>query len=207
MAKGGGSYVAYVPSSYDKSRLYPLVVALHGAGDTAGNYLSIIWQGNADANGFLAIAPEASAQVGSGYSWDPSQDPPKVLAAVQDMYDCYAVDLKHVILNGFSAGAILAYIIGLKASEYFSGLAIASGDLGTAEVYAGKLLPSAWLIPVSNFQGDQDQNFPISIVEKGMQRLVDAGHPFFWHPFSGGHTTTAPFALQMYMDLKPFSAP
>ena len=41
----------------------------------------------------------------------------------------------------------------------------------------------------------------------GMNRLEDAGHPFYWHPFDGGHTTTPAFAGTMYDDLKSSTAP
>ena len=99
----GNPYVAYVPASYDKSKRYDLVVALHGAGDKAGNYLSIIWQGNADSQGFLVIAPEGTSPVYSGFTWD-SSDEPLILAAIDDFYACYSVDPKKVIIHGFSAG-------------------------------------------------------------------------------------------------------
>ncbi len=203
----GNPYVAYVPASYNPNVLTPLVIALHGAGDTAMNYLSVIWQGNADANGFIVIAPEGTAPLGSGYTWD-STDETLILAAAVDVYNCYAVDWRKEIMHGFSAGGIMAYMIGLDKAALFSGISISSADLGSAEaVYGGSLLPSAWEIPVSHFHGTQDQNFPISYAIAGMEALIDAGHPFYWHPFDGGHTTTAAFANTMYMDLKSYTAP
>jgi poly(3-hydroxybutyrate) depolymerase len=203
----GNPYVAYVPPSYDKSKSYSLVVALHGAGDTAGNYLSIIWQGNADSQGFLVIAPEGTSPLGSGYTWD-TTDEPLILAAIDDVYACYAIDPKKIILHGFSAGAIMSYWIGLKDAKRFSGISIASADLGSAEaVNGGPLLPAPWKIPVSHFHGMQDMNFPIMYAIAGMNRLIAAGHPFYWHPFNGGHTTNPADALQMYMDLKSSTAP
>jgi poly(3-hydroxybutyrate) depolymerase len=203
----GNPYVAYVPSSYDKSTPMPLVVALHGAGDTAMNYLSVVWKSNADADGFIVIAPEGTAPLGNGYTWDTS-DEALILAAADDVYACYAIDPKKEIIHGFSAGGIMAYLMGLHDAARFSGVSISSADLGSAEaVYGGSLLPSAWKIPVSHFHGTQDQNFPISYAIAGMNRLVDAGHPFFWHPFDGGHTTNAAFANTMYMDLKSSTAP
>ena len=50
-------------------------------------------------------------------------------------------------------------------------------------------------------------NFPIMYAIAGMNRLIDAGHPFYWHPFDGGHETTAADALQMYMVLHASTAP
>jgi poly(3-hydroxybutyrate) depolymerase len=203
----GNPYVAYVPASYNPNVLTPLVIALHGAGDTAMNYLSVIWQGNADADGFIVIAPEGTDPLGGGYTWD-TTDVPLILAAAVDVYNCYAVDWRKEIMHGFSAGGIMAYLIGLEKASLFSGISISSADLGSAEaVYGGSLLPSAWEIPVSHFHGTQDQNFPISYAITGMEELIEAGHPFYWHPFDGGHTTTAAFANTMYMDLKSYTAP
>jgi phospholipase/carboxylesterase len=203
----GNAYVAYVPASYSPQTPTPLVVALHGAGDTAMNYLSIIWKGNADTNGFIVIAPEGTAPLGNGFTWN-SSDESLILAAATDVYACYAIDPKKEIIHGFSAGGIMAYLIGLHDAARFSGISISSADLGSAEaIHGGALLPSAWKIPVSHFHGTQDQNFPIQYAITGMNRLEDAGHPFYWHPFDGGHTTTPAFAGTMYDDLKSSTAP
>jgi poly(3-hydroxybutyrate) depolymerase len=203
----GNAYVAYVPATYDPKTLWPLVVALHGAGDTAQNYLNVIWKANADADGFIVIAPEGTAPLGSGFTWNGS-DETLILAAAQDVYACYAIDPKKEIMHGFSAGGIMAYMIGLDHAQLFSGISISSADLGSAEaIYGGNLLPSAWKIPVSHFHGTQDQNFPISYAIAGMNTLTDAGHTFYWHPFDGGHTTTPQFANTMYNDLKSSTAP
>lgn len=203
----GNAYVAYVPTSYDPKNLTPLVVALHGAGDTAQNYLNVIWKGNADNGGFIVIAPEGTAALGQGFTWN-SSDETLILAAAVDVYACYAIDPKKEIMHGFSAGGIMAYMIGLDHAELFSGIAISSADLESAEaVYGGSLLPSAWEIPVSHTHGTQDQNFPIQYAIQGMDTLVEAGHPFYWHPFDGGHTTTPQFANTMYSDLKSSTAP
>jgi len=203
----GNPYVAYVPASYDPNALTPLVVALHGAGDTAMNYLDVVWKADADADGFIVIAPEGTAPLGNGYTWD-STDESLILAAATDVYACYAIDPKKEIIHGFSAGGIMAYLIGLHDAARFSGISISSADLDSAEaIYGAPLLPSAWKIPVSHFHGTQDQNFPIQYAIDGMNRLLDAGHPFFWHPFDGGHTTNAGFASTMYTDLKSSTAP
>ena len=200
----GNAYVAYVPASYVSTKLTPLVIALHGAGDTAQNYLNVIWKGNADTGGFIVIAPEGTAPLGNGFTWNGS-DEDLILAAAADVYDCYTIDPKKEIMHGFSAGGIMAYMIGLDHAELFSGIAISSADLESAEaIFGGSLLPSAWKIPVSHTHGTQDQNFPIQYAIQGMDTLIEAGHPFYWHPFDGGHTTTPQFASAMYADLKSY---
>jgi poly(3-hydroxybutyrate) depolymerase len=204
----GNPYVAYVPASYDPTVLTPLVIALHGAGDTASNYLQAIWKSNADQDGFIVIAPEGTATLGSGFTFNIS-DKTLILAAAADIYDCYAIDWRKEILHGFSAGGIMAYLIGLSQSQLFSGISISSSDLATAEYYyGGPLLPSTWAIPFSLSHGTQDQNFPIQTTGiASMNILEDAGHVVYWHQFDGPHTTTAALAQAMYTDLKSSIAP
>lgn len=204
---GNRTYVSYVPASYAPQTPVPVVLALHGAGDVAQNYLSVLWKANADQKGFAVIAPEGTSPVGNGFTWN-TGDRPFILSTLDDMDRCYTLQPKKRIINGFSAGGILAYWIGLRDAGRFSGISIASANLGSAEaINGGSLVPAPWKIPVSHFHGDQDMNFPIASALAGITKLMNAGHPTFWHPFSGGHTTNAGFAATMYDDLIGFSAP
>jgi polyhydroxybutyrate depolymerase len=207
-SNGTMTYVGYAPAGYDKTKPTPLVISLHGAGDTAANYFSIIWQGNADARGFLVLSPEGSAPLGPGFTYDTSDLDPIVNEILSDFTACYTIDPKRHIIHGFSAGGVLSYLVGLELAQIFSGISISSADLGTAEYYAGMpLLPAPWKIPVSQFHGLTDPNFPIDAARMGRDRLLAAGHQVYWHEFNGGHTTTAAFALQMYDDLAGSMAP
>jgi poly(3-hydroxybutyrate) depolymerase len=200
-------YYTYVPLSYDGGTPIALVVSLHGAGDTATNFLQL-WQTNADQKGFMVLLPEASSPLAGGFTWNIA-DTHVVYGAIADIEHCYNTELHHHILHGFSAGGIIAYIVGLSQADRFSGLAIASSDLGTAEYYhGGRLLPSAWAIPASIFHGEQDPNFPFVVSGEGSRdALVDAGHVVYFHPFMGGHTSNAADSLQMYEDLKDWASP
>lgn len=203
----GNPYWAWVPTTYDPVRAVPLVVALHGAGDTAENYLQFMWRANADARGFIVIAPEGTYPYGGGYAWHGSDDA-LVLAAIDDVQRCYSIDPKRVIINGFSAGGTMAYFIGLSAAGRFSGLAIQSSALSAAEYVNGSLLlPAPWRVPVSHFHGDTDTNFQAASAQAGIDRLRSAGHPVFWHLFSGGHQARAADALTEYDELEGFTAP
>jgi poly(3-hydroxybutyrate) depolymerase len=208
-------YYSYVPASYSPSTAIALIISLHGAGDTAKNFVNL-WETDADSSGFMVLVPEASATDGPGYTWD-TTDTDLIIGATDDIQRCYHTDMHRHILHGFSAGGLLAYILGLSQADLFSGLAIASSDLGTAEYYWGELhgkkaelslLPSAWLIPVSMFHGSQDPNFPIAETgEPSRDALLDAGHTVYWHEFNGGHTTNTADALQMWEDLKGWTSP
>jgi predicted esterase len=201
------TYYTYVPATYDPNVPIAVIVSLHGAGDTAKNFVGL-WETDADQNDFMVLVPEASAALGPGFTWS-TTDLAVVVGAMQDIDRCYRTDMHRHILHGFSAGGIIGYWLGLSQSLLFSGLAIASSDLGTAEYYAGhSLLPSAWKIPASIFHGSQDPNFPIAQTgEPSRDALLDAGHTVYWHEFNGGHTTNAADALQMWNDLKSSTSP
>ncbi len=167
----GNPYVAFVPSTYDPLVASTLVVGLHGAGDTAGNFLAVLWQANAQQRGFIVIAPEGTAPLSPGYTWNTSDDT-LILAAIDDVQKCYTIDPKRIIIHGFSAGGIMSYWIGLGHANVFSSVTINSADLGSAEaINGGSLLPSPWLIPVSHTHGTQDQNFPIANALAGITQL------------------------------------
>jgi poly(3-hydroxybutyrate) depolymerase len=207
---GGKSmtYVGFAPASYDPYVPMTVVLSLHGAGDTAGNYFSAVWQANAETRGFLVISPEGTSPAGSGYTYSPSDLEPIVNQVMNDFSACYSVNPKRRIVHGFSAGGILAYLVGLQAAYFFAGISVSAADLGTAEYYAGgSLLPAAWKIPVSHTHGLGDANFPITAARAGRDKLMAAGHPVYWHEFDGGHTTNAAYALQMYDDLASSLAP
>jgi poly(3-hydroxybutyrate) depolymerase len=202
-------YLSYAPSSYMPGTPLPLVLALHGAGDTNSNYLNVMWKANADTKGFIVIAPEGSAPLGNGYTWQ-TGDRAYILSTIDDVRACYDLQPKKTIIHGFSAGGIMAYWIGLKDANRFSGIAINSADLGSAEAGANggiPLLPAPWTIPVSHFHGDQDMNFPIMYAQAGIDRLKAAGHMTYFHIFSGGHTATPMMAAQEYDDLISSSSP
>jgi phospholipase/carboxylesterase len=205
----GFEYLSYAPSSYRRGTPMPLVVALHGAGGTARGYLDAIWKANAEAKGFVVIAPEGTAPLGDGFTYNPI-DRVLILADIDDIRACYDLDPRKTIINGFSAGGIMAYWIGLLDAERFSGIGINSSDLSTAEGGPNDgvaLIPAPWTIPVSHFHGDADQNFPIEYAKAGIDRLAAAGHVTSWHPFTGGHTASAQMAAQEYDDLIGSSAP
>ena len=201
------TYTGYAPPTYDPKKPQSVVIALHGAGDTMGNYFAGVWKANADSKNFLVITPEGSSPAGPGFTWN-SGDANLILSTIDDFEQCYTVNTHRRILHGFSAGGIMAYFIGFSVAEVFAGTSISSSDFDSAQAIAGKkLLPAKWLIPVSHFHGTSDTNFPIASARKGRDELIAAGHKVYWHEFAGGHTTNAGFAATMYDDLASSTAP
>jgi poly(3-hydroxybutyrate) depolymerase len=199
----GGTFWTYVPASYDRSSPLPLVVALHGAGDSAKNYLTFEWQANADARGFVVLAPQGTAQAATGYDWA-AEDRARILAAIDDVRACYAIAKKGPLIQGFSAGADMALFVGLTYSNDFAGIAVASGSLSAAETsFSSKtpLLPAAHKLPVSLWRGTTDPIVTLTDVTDSKDRLEAAGHTVTLHSFKGSHKTTPTDALAQYDEL------
>jgi hypothetical protein len=174
------TYYSYVPASYDGGWAIPVVISLHGAGDNAKNFVNF-WQTNADENGFMVLVPEGSAVLGPGFTWNIS-DIFVVLGAIDDINRCYRTDMHRHILHGFSAGGFIAYIDGLSQLDtQFSGLAISSSDLGTAEYYAVRRqlsprIPAALALRLEH-PGEHDSwhrgpEFPLRAVRSGFPRCA-----------------------------------
>ncbi len=200
-------YLGFAPPGYDPKAPLSVVLALHGAGDTMSNYFNAVWKGAATTKKFFVITPEGSSPAGAGFTWN-SGDANAILATLDDFEACYSVDSHRRIIDGFSAGGIMAYMIGLAAAESFAGVSIAAANLGSGEaLYGKKLLPAPWKIPVSHFHGVDDKNFPIDTARSGRDRLTAAGHKVYWHEFPGGHTTSAADAAKRYDDLATSTAP
>jgi hypothetical protein len=95
----GRKYLSYAPASYKPGTLVPLVVALHGAGDTNTNYLNAMWKANADAKGFIVIVPEGGSIAGPGFTWN-TGDRTVILATIDDVRPCYDLEPKKTSSKG-----------------------------------------------------------------------------------------------------------
>lgn len=199
----GGTFYTYVPAIYDPATPLPLVVALHGAGDTAKSYLAYEWQANADALGVIVLAPQGSASAATGSAWV-AADRTRIVAAIDDVRACYSVAPNKTVLQGFSLGADMALFTGLAYSEDFVGIAVASGSLGRAESSfngGAALAPATRKIRVSLWRGTNDPIVSADDVADSKTRLEAAGHTVFVHSFKGAHKTTPADALVQYDEL------
>ncbi len=152
------SYILYVPSGL--SLPAPFVVALHGNGDTASNFLSYSQLGqSAQTNGFLLAVPQAIPDSAPyGVDWDAYTEPPssnKDYRFVEEVRNAWAAcaDSARVYVLGYSQGGFLAFYVGMKDA----------GELGAIHVQsAANPLSSALItsaprqIPVQLRIGTED---------------------------------------------------
>jgi poly(3-hydroxybutyrate) depolymerase len=160
-------YALFVPSTYDKEKKTPLVVALHGLG---GNPQQIIRSRGltdlAEKHGYIVVAPMGYNSKGwygvkgRGGPGQGKDDPPNlrelsekdVLNVLELVRKEYNVDGKRVYLIGHSMGGAGVWHLGTKYPDLWAGLApIAPAAFGPPTG-----LDKLKNVPVILVQGDKD---------------------------------------------------
>lgn len=172
----------YVPSTYDHSVPVPLVVLLHGAGETSLQWQSDEMRGLAEEFGFVLMAPDARAR-----SWDFlieghfGSDVVFLDLALDRVFDLCNIDPTRVVLAGFSDGASYALSLGLINGDLFNhiigfspALLFAPERRGTPDVFISHGAND----PVISVTNSRDNLVPA---------LRGAGYMVEFVEFDGGH--------------------
>ena len=123
-------YLVYIPSTYEDGEAMPLVIALHGYGDT----VSAFAQGTGLAEsaedygfiiGFLG-GYEREWNVSPGGSHD-EDDTAAVLDFIELIADEVTIDRARIYLLGFSNGAAMTYTAACEAPDTFAAIAAVGG--------------------------------------------------------------------------------
>jgi poly(3-hydroxybutyrate) depolymerase len=180
-----GSYVAYVPASYNGEPMR-VIVGLHGCGDNAYNFAT--WGVNPYATRSTQNHIGLSIGGRDGTCWNTSgDDDAKVMAAVEDIATCFYVHQRKVVLAGFSSGGDLTFRVGLRNASSFAGLLIEDSSLyGTGDGPA-LLSAAAWKLPMAHRHHTSDPVYPIVQVRADWLLIKAAGFPLVTSETAGGH--------------------
>jgi phospholipase/carboxylesterase len=186
--------VIHVPQSYDPNQPIPLMVALHGSGDTAGNFVNL-WAAIAEAEGFIVLVPES---ISGGASWNRGADTPVIGALADSVAAQWNVDTCRIYLTGYSAGAHYGYMLGLANSTYFAAMGVQAGTLQYAE-QAG-IWPNMVERPIAVdiHHGQADPYVPFTEATHARDELEGAGHTVYFSMHPGGHEVPAGNAQAMW---------
>ncbi len=168
-------YRVYVPTTYDKSKAYPMITMLHGAGGDENNFMDRydgLWPKLAEQRGYIIVAVNGRGPV-SGYAKanGAEQDVLDVTALVQKHYN---IDPARVYMAGHSMGSGGTWAIGLEYRDRFAALAPIAGTRPNpaleAALKAGRKMP---LIIVS---GVKDALVPVAGVREVAEKAKALGH-------------------------------
>ncbi|MDH4218869.1 MAG: hypothetical protein OEY18_04965 [Candidatus Aminicenantes bacterium] len=97
-----------VPEDYDKSKKYPLFLALHGGGENI-DVFKPQWTSDMLQDKFIVAFPQSSQIVSmDGYNWteDIELSKKEIKEAYEKIIQNYPVDTSRVIVGGFSSGGV-----------------------------------------------------------------------------------------------------
>lgn len=187
MQYGGLSrqYLEYVPTIYTGANPVPLVICLHGLGDTMDNFKNIGLDDVADTANFIVLTPQAiSSFLGtawnSGASMNGMQlnqnvdDAGFIIALIDSTSAIYNIDPKRVYLTGFSMGAFMCHRMACEHGERIAAIASVAGTIGSA-IQCNPSRP----VPVIHFHGTADQTISYTANAYGLS--VDTLLKFWIH--------------------------
>jgi len=202
-----GSVRVVAPAVVEPGRAYPLVVVLHGAG---GDNLEIggIFRATGIAQDFIVCAPRGpytgNDQVDPGHVWLPEDvagagagelgwqlSEELVLGAVEAVAAKYPVDLRRVLILGFSQGAQLAYSLGLHQPERFWGVAGIGGVIDPERHDVAELARAARSTRFLLAHSPEDRVVPFARCEEAARFLAAHAVPHEVVRYPGGHVIPA----------------
>jgi len=177
----GRDGILYVPTSYDAAAPAPLVLMLHGAGQSAEigirPFLPL-----ADTAGAILVAPDSR-----GGTWDflygpYGADVAFIDRALAHVFDRCAVDPTRIVIEGFSDGGSYALSLGLTNGDFFSRVIAFSPCILAPAARVGR--PRIFIS-----HGTEDRILPIDNCGRRLAaQLVSSGYEVQFHEFTGPHT-------------------
>lgn len=181
-------YRIFVPASYDGSKAYPLIVALHGMGGDENSYFDSAVYGKgafarqAEQRGYLVACPKgrntASMYLGSAET--------DVLDVIAEVRRAYRVDPARIYLTGHSMGGYGTWSVAMDHPELFAAIAPVSGGgnpAGMSKIAA---------IPELVVHGDNDKTVPVERSREMVAAAKAKGIEIKYIEIPGGDHLTAP---------------
>lgn len=117
-------YYLYIPSSYDSSKQYPFIVALHWS-TGRGTDMIERWQEPAEKMGYIVACPNSR----NSAIWDIKVEDSGILRMIEEVELNYSINKKRVFITGFSSGGTYAYYFGITYPQIFAASAPFAGSL------------------------------------------------------------------------------
>jgi len=179
-------YRIYVPSGYDRSKAFPLIIALHGMGGDESSifdqYGSGAFKVEAEKHGYIVACPKGR-EPASMYTGTAEQD---VLDVISEVERAYKVDLDRVYLTGHSMGGFGTWSIAIDHPDLFAAIAPISG--GGDPKKADRIAR----IPEIVIHGDSDNTVAVQRSREMVEAAKKAGAEIKYIEVSGGsHVSVA----------------
>jgi predicted peptidase len=148
LTQGGQTfpYVVYVPRNYDASKKWPLILFLHGAGESGADGLKMVQVGigsaiqlNPEKWPFIVVFPQKPNIVDPWEKYDGA-----VMAMVNRARKDYNVDGSRLYLTGLSMGGHGTWILGARHADLWAAVAPICGYAGLPDSDPAQPLDAAY---------------------------------------------------------------
>lgn len=193
-------YQMYVPTTYDGSTAYPLMVLLHGLGSNPGGVIR--YQGLTDLaeeRGYIVAAPMGYNSRGwygsrgtgrASNRGDDGNDPANlgdlseldVMNVLAMTLEGYNIDRDRIYLAGHSMGGGGTWHLGIKYPDIWAGL----GPVAPAIYTSPDALSVITHIPVIIIQGDEDRLVNVDIARRWVAQMQELGMTHQYVEIPGG---------------------
>ncbi len=189
-------YVVFVPHDYDGTKPYPIILFLHGAGETKGGKAKPVQVGIGPAIkkrektfGCIVVFPQAEAVkekvVGR---WSPDRpDGKRAIAILDEVMKKYNVDPDRQYLTGLSMGGFGTWAMAAAYPQRWAAIVPICGGGNP------KIAPTIKHIPCWCFHGDADKVVPPQASRAMIDALKQAGGNPKYTEYPGvGHNSWDP---------------
>lgn len=196
-------YMVSVPSSFDKTKKYPLVVYLHGSESYETNLPNYVIP-----EGFIAVSPFGRG-TSNAFTRDNAQE--DIAEAIEAVKKDFPIDDTRILLTGFSMGGYGVYRTFFETPNKYRAIAIFSGGPSLGKSYskgapAPDFMDEKNLIPFKNvpvfiFHGEKDRNVSFAVTKELKDKLEKAGAKVdYAFDTEEGHSAPTKPSLDKYLD-------
>jgi predicted peptidase len=177
-------YRMYVPTGYNGSKAYPLIVALHGLGGTEDSFFdnyNRTLPPLAEQHGYILVTP-LGYRVDGSYGWGLGTPPADavvrrtqdlseqdVMQVLQRVRKQYKIDDSRIYLMGHSMGAIGSWKIAPKFPDIWAALGPIAGSGAPATLEKIRHIPQIVV------HGDADPTVPVTGSRNMVAKLKELG--------------------------------
>lgn len=183
------SYVTFVPAAYDGKTEYPVILFLHGSGETKGDKsmkmpvevgLGTAIKKQEKTFPFLVVIPQSEKR-----TWQATSDDAKrALRMLDDTMKAYKTDAKRVYLSGLSMGGYGTWSLAAAHPDKWAAIVPVCGGGNPKDAEKIKDIP-CWC-----FHGDKDTAVNVSKSQDMIKALKEAGGKPKYTEYEGvGHNS------------------
>jgi phospholipase/carboxylesterase len=175
-----GSHAVFTPLHYESGYAYPLIVWLHGHGDTERQLTRVMPL--VSMRNYVAAAPRGADVAGANgltYGWPQSDDAiqyaqQQIFPAIETVEAKLHVNRRRVFLAGFGSGGTMAYRVAMTHPDRFAGVLSLCGPFPNDRTPLRNLV-AARKMPVFLAVGRDDRSYPADQVCEDLRLFHAAG--------------------------------